>query len=228
MVSPTEGLTMENLNSTVIGFSTPLKHFKGRLISTEPMTRTGQGEGARTFTQISFKFDGVEVLAADVPYHLKTAEIFVSHSTSEQTAWGYLCKSGEDIWGGPYNWKELWGKILELEWTEGHSGRRPNPETKVWESTPFACFTLVSINGKTGGAAVQTPAISEDDLLIGIADGVDAATFNRNALMHDQVKANTPLMQRVLQGGDAMLEAFVLQSKLTRDEGGIYHKILSA
>jgi hypothetical protein len=182
-------------------------------------------------------------MESTVPYALKTAQLVISHSGSDQSVWGVLGNSIEKFLGEGAKVSTAVGHVLEMRWrgTErnpdgsvvsgaiSHMMRRQNRETQSWEDQEIECWEVTSVDGKAPGGAIpsatEVATGSANDILVEIADDKNAAAFNQAAMMDPRVKTNTGLVMKIVNEGDAVLTSLVDQGLLTHDDAGTYHKV---
>lgn len=212
-------LTSTKIN-LVEGGANPLKHFRGKLadIRGRQIERDG-----RSYTNLRFMFDQLEVLKSDAAHPWGNGEIMVpmpgdtSKGIATTTALGILLRNVPEYLGEVYM-SDLIGKPMEILWTEGHKVRRML-EGK-WTDTEIGAYEIVGISNRviTTSTPVQSnvPATAVTDPtrvlqahMASLANGRNVSEFQKAALVDGKVKSEPGMLNAVIASPSAVLQGLV-------------------
>ncbi len=229
---------------------TPLRRITGILDSmpTEPRTY-GEGEKARTSTQVTLNFRDLEVIETTEPYHYPIFSPQFSQSNRKQSRWGILSESFNEIVDSVLtaeqkdkdnpnfippkdrtDIKDCIGKRFGLVMADGEDGR-PNLhmlyDGRSDSDKPTATWMVYSVEGfgVAGGQGV-TPLNKAMSML----DGKTLADFNAAALADPIVRGDATLLASISMPPSAptsFSNTMVASGQFTVDENGVYHKIVA-
>ena len=225
----------------------PLRRITGILDSmpTEPRT-WGEGEKARTTTQVTLNLRDLEVIETVEPYHYPIFSPQFGQSNRKKSRWGILSESFNEIVDSvltaeqkdpdnpnfipPKNRtdiKDCIGKRIGLVMSDGDDGRPAAPmlyDGRADQAKPTPTWRVYSVEGfgVAGGQGV-TPL----DKAMTMLDGKTLADFNAAALADPIVRGDATLLASISMPPSAptsFSNTMVASGQFTVDENGVYHK----
>lgn len=222
------------------GFRSPLRDFWGTLTGiTGAMVQRGQMQQARL--EVSYNFDGVEVMESTEPYPFPIAQISVMHNNRAQSAMGVLGKSIDTIINAGVdenapqeqvkNQDSLIGKRQHWKVTGGHMMY----DVEKKQETPRDCWELVEVEGmasaptsKAVAGAASTPTITPSKAetptqrAMSLLDNRTLQQWNNEVFKDTVVKAGGgDLINTIIQG--TFVSTLEASGLVTKDANGVYH-----
>jgi hypothetical protein len=194
------------------GFNSPLREFKGKLLSWEP-----NEDKKFNRTRVQLDFVELEVIESTEPYTLPTTQILIPHSERNKSKWGYFYNSLLEAMGEGSNLDMAVGMRLHVKVTGGH---------KIWDKDTngekeHELFTVVGIEGMTPAAGVAQKSASI--IAIELLDGKTEQEFNQAALRDNAIKSDPALIAQIV--GRQFVQAMVTAGAFTKDADGRFHRV---
>lgn len=200
---------------------TPLKEFKGRLVSHD-FKQTQWGP------QVVYTFNELEVIASDVPYLMPIAELSIRYSESESGTYGLLGKSLAKVMGLPdmrlVDTTTAYGKVWHMLRTDGWKfgekkikvkNELSGEETDGVEELTGPKWEVVGIEGFSG--AEDKPALT---VALELLEGSNEGDFYRAALQNAAIKADSELTSQIMD--QSFISAMTAEDVVSISKKGIH------
>jgi len=230
----TEGIDINNLGDLVLdkmeSGTHPLLHFTGKFVKVSGEYKKRQGS-EDTYINLQLDFAEIKVLKsrADQAYGWPVTDIKFAQSQAAGSQFGVFSTSVQVITNRPTKLAELIGKVMEMEWTDGHIVQRPN-EAGDWVDKAVAMWEVKSIEGMAGSPAATSreapsgPSIEDESAVIALADGKDLTSIGKAMLNTDGIADSVRNIS--LNGQEEVYMAnLVTTGKMTKDDAGVFHKV---
>lgn len=235
-------IDLNNLGDLILDKSTttprsPLKDFEGVFTDVKGDYKQSGRDQKRSVLELKLNFTSVKVYETQpgqvYPYPI--AELVVSHSVSQQSAYAILATSVAEIMGRPVKFAELFGHKMRMKYTSGHQVQRPDPKNPSgkWVDTTIDAWEIVQIDDK--GKANVTSNIQPNNsggsanvdittIIISLADGKNIKEIGKALITTPGLPDN--LRQISIEGQEeTLINGLVASKHLTVDGVGVYHKV---
>lgn len=209
--------------------ASPLRKFRGRLVSFEKVDRTfepreGETGGPRISTSIKHSFDEVEPIEVTEPYPFPIAYVSINYSDPAResnrggTRWDAWSGSMRRILGRAPDYEELTGKYMTC--FQGPAEiRQQDPETKKWGMVEADCWQVESIEGLSAAAGSAGDIM---EYVAGLGNGKNEQELYEVLLTDSRARQNQDIVSAITSR--KLVETLLASGKMVRNAEGILTK----
>lgn len=212
----TEQISTQGLEEGGIG--TPLRHVKGTLDDYEAVTKEREwGQSVSVVLSLS----NIQVIKSTEPYDPPIALLPIPYNKKKRSLWGIFSFSLHKVMGAEADIKDIKGKTIELEYTEGHM--LWNKE--LGQETPRGAWELISVGEGVASvvSAAATTTVGPMEEALAILDGKNLQQFNQEALKRPSLRGDSTIMKSIM---DQNFAAKAVEAGLvTVDADGVHHAV---